>query len=239
MVESGRLYARICGLIYIVIFVVGLFGIGYVESRLIVEGDGPATAARIAGSEGLWREGCFAEAFTMICDVAVAWLLYVLLAPVNRNLALLAALFRFAYVPIYGVSVLANYAALPLAQNGLAQATMFALREHNAAFALSLLFFGTHLFLAGYLIARPPVNVQWLGVALEISGVAYVINSTTIFIAPQVHAAIFPWILILPFIGELSLTFWLLFTHRFDPVKEKGRDVSVSPNVQRNFREIT
>jgi hypothetical protein len=239
MTNSARLYARICGFIYVLIFVTGLFGIGYVEGRLIVDGDATATAARIAGAESLWRAGCFAEAFTMICDVAVAWLLYVLLMPVNRNVALLAALFRFAYVPIYGVSVLANYAALPLAQNGLAQATMFALRQHNAAFALSLLFFGTHLFLVGYLIARAPLNVQWLALALEIAGIAYVVNSTTIFVAPQVHAVLFPWILIPPFIGELSLTFWLLLTHRFDAEKEIGRDVSVSPNIQRNLREIT
>lgn len=220
MVDNARLYARICGSIYVLIFVTGLFGIGFVEGRLIVDGNATATAAKIAGSEGLWRAGCFAEAFTMLCDVAVAWLLYVLLLRVNRNLALLAALFRFAYVPIYGVSVLANYAALPLAQNGLAQATMFAIREHNAAFALSLLFFGTHLFIAGYLIARSPISVQWLAVALEIAGIAYVINSTTIFIAPHVHAVLFPWILIPPFIGELGLTFWLLLTHRFDATQK-------------------
>ena len=50
----------------------------------------------------------------MLCDVAIAWLLYVLLAPVNRNLALLSALFRIVYVSAYVPAVVANVMVLPL-----------------------------------------------------------------------------------------------------------------------------
>jgi hypothetical protein len=247
MVESARGYARTCGFIYALIFVAGLFGEVFVDGRLVIDGDAAATAAKIAGSDQLWRAGSFAQAVTLLCDVAVAWLLYILLAPVNRNLALLSALFRLAYVPVYAISVVAHYAALPLAQNHLPDATMFALREHNAAFALSLLFFGTHLFLAGYLIARVPILVQWLGIALEVAGACYVLNTATIFIAPHLHEVLFPWILLPPFVGELSLCIWLLVTHRFDAIKQNERDVSVSPkgvraeraNPQSNLEEIT
>jgi len=49
---------------------------------------------------------------TCVCDVALAMLLYVLLKPVNKNLALLAAFFRLTFVGIYGASKLFEIAAL-------------------------------------------------------------------------------------------------------------------------------
>ncbi len=239
MVESARVYARTCGFIYVFIFVAGLFGEVFVDGRLVVEGDAAATAAKIVGSEQLWRAGTFAQSVTLLCDVAVAWLLYILLAPVNRNLALLAALFRLVYVPVYAFAVIAHYAALPLAQNHLPEAAAFALREHNAAWAISLLFFGMNLFLAGYLIARAPIRVQWLGIALEIAGICYVVNTCMILMAPKVHALFFPWILLPPFFGELSLCVWLLVTNRFNAIKENERGVSVSPTLRSNLEKIT
>lgn len=241
MVESARVYARTCGWIYVLIFVAALFGEVFVDGRLVVDGDAGATAAKIAGSEQLWRAGSFAQSVTLLCDVAVAWLLYVLLAPVNRNLSLLAAMFRLTYVPVYAFAVLSHWAALPFAKNNLPEAAMFALREHNSAFAISLLFFGTNLFLVGYLIARPPIAVRWLGIALEVTGVCYVLNTSTLLVVPPIHAFLYPWILLPPFFGELSLCIWLLVTNRFnaDRQKENERDVSVSLTLRSNLKKTT
>lgn len=220
MVENARLYARTCGWIYVLIFIAGLFGEVFVSGRLVVEGDGAATAAKIVGSEQLWRDGFAAQVVTMLCDVAVAWLLYLLLAPVNRNLALLSAFFRLTYVAIYGAAAAAQFAALPLAQQHLQNAAMFSLRLHNLCFALSLVFFGANLVLVGYLIARIPLAVQWLGVALQIAGGCYILNSFALWVAPAVHSVLYPWILLPPFFGEVSLTFWLLLTRRFQAAAE-------------------
>jgi hypothetical protein len=217
MAQDARLYARTCGFIYVLIFLAAFVAFGF-AGRLIVEGDAPATAAKILASEQLWRVGYSAEIFTMVCDVVIAWLLYVLLAPVNRNLAMLAAFFRLTYVAGYVPAVLANAMVLPLLHQHLQQAAMFAVRTHDPAWSISLVFFGANLALVGYLIARAPVGVRWLAVALELAGACYIINSFTIFIAPPVHELIYPWVLLPPFVGELSLTFWLLFTRRFNGV---------------------
>lgn len=217
MPKNLRVYARACGLIYVLIFLSAFVSVG-LAGRLIVEGDAAATAGKILASEQLWRVGYSAEIFTMLCDVAVAWLLYVLLTPVNRNLALLAAFFRITYVCAYVPAVVANIMVLPLLHEHLPQAAMLAVRAHDPAWAVSLVFFGANLALAGYLIARAPVRVSWLAVALEISGACYIINSFTIFISPPAHALIYPWVLLPPFVGEIGLTFWLLFTRRFNEV---------------------
>lgn len=215
MAQDLRIYARTCGFIYVSIFLASLVSFGF-AGRLIVQDNAAATADRILASEQLWRAGYSAEIFTMLCDVTIAWLLYVLLAPVHRNLALLAALFRVTYVASYVPAVLANVLVLPLLHQHLRQAAMWAVRAHDPAFAISLVFFGANLVLVGYLIARAPVGVRWLAVALEIAGACYIINSFTIFIAPTVHALVYPWILLPPFVGEVGLTLWLLFTRRFD-----------------------
>jgi hypothetical protein len=195
MTQNGRRLARIGGILYAVVFVAGLFGEVFVAGRLVVEGDGAATAARILGAESLWRAAVSAQMLTMLCDVGIAWILYAILEPADRNLALFAALLRLLYVPVYAVASYAQFIAF---------------RAHDGIFAMSLLLFGTHLAVAGYLFAKPPFSIRWLSWALGISGVCYVVNTLTVFASPPVHDALFPWILLVPFAGELALCVWLL-----------------------------
>ncbi len=240
MGEEARVYARTCGAIYVLIFLSSIVSVGF-AGNLVVAQNATATAAKILASEQLWRWGYSAEIFTMLCDIVIAWLLYVLLAPVHRNLALLAAVFRVTYVAGYIPAVLANVMVLPLLHQHLQQSAMLAVRTHDLGWAISLIFFGANLALVGYLVGRPPIAVPWLAVALEISGACYIINSFTGFISPPLHAVIFPWVLLPPFVGELGLTFWLLFTRRFNETltatptgvmpASKSRVDSINPSV--------
>jgi hypothetical protein len=88
---SPQKYARIGGLLYLFIIVAAGFGELFVRNRLIVWGDAAATANNILSSETLFRVGLVGEMLTCVCDVALALILYVLLRPVSKNLALLAA----------------------------------------------------------------------------------------------------------------------------------------------------
>jgi len=99
-------------MLYLFIIVVALFGEVFVRGSLIVPRDPTATANNILGSETLFRVGLAGEMLTCACDVALAMILYVLLKPVSRNLALLAAFFRLTFVGIYGVAKLFEIAAL-------------------------------------------------------------------------------------------------------------------------------
>ena len=105
-------YARIGGVLYLVIIVAGGFAELFARSKLIVSGDATATANNIMASELLWRSAFAAELVMLVCDVVVALILYVLLKPVDKNLALLAAFFRLMHVAIYGITGLTNIAAL-------------------------------------------------------------------------------------------------------------------------------
>src|SRR5436189_6455808 len=97
---SPQLYARIGGVLYLIIIVVGLFGEAFVRDRLIVSGDAAATAANIMSHESLWRFHIAAELFLLICAVALLLILFVLLRPVSRDLALLAVFFNLVAIII-------------------------------------------------------------------------------------------------------------------------------------------
>src|SRR5712692_5879585 len=98
--QSPQLYARIGGVLYLIIIVIGLFGEAFVRDRLIVSGDAAATAANIMSHESLWRFHIAAELFLLICAVALLMILYALLRPVSRDLILLAAFINLLSIGI-------------------------------------------------------------------------------------------------------------------------------------------
>ncbi len=72
----------------------------YAYPRLVVPGNIEETVQNILDHEGLFLAGVFCYLITFICDVLVAWALYVLLMPANRSVSLLTAWFRLVYTVI-------------------------------------------------------------------------------------------------------------------------------------------
>ena len=86
--------ARIGGIFYLIIIAAGIYGEMFVRSKLVVSGDPSATANNIISSQSLWRTGIAADLLMHICDLPLMLIFYLLLKPVNKNLALLAMLFN-------------------------------------------------------------------------------------------------------------------------------------------------
>jgi Domain of unknown function (DUF4386) len=217
---SPQTYARVGGMLYLFIIVAALFGEAFVRDRLIVPRDPAATANNILGSEMLFRVGLAGEMLTCACDVALAMILYFLLRPVSRNLALLAAFFRLTFVGIYGAAKLFEIAALA-ALGGADYLTAFAphqlhdlayvlLKVHSLGYGASLLFFGFCCVVFGYLIHQSGYLPRILGALLMIGGVGYVVFSLAQMLAPAFAADyLFPWMLLPAFPAELGLALWL------------------------------
>ena len=92
--KSPQRYARIGGVVYLAIIVLGIFGEAFVRGTLVVSGDATATANAIAASESLWRLGIAGDLLMQALDLPMILLLYVLLRPVSEALALLATFFN-------------------------------------------------------------------------------------------------------------------------------------------------
>ncbi len=217
---SPQLYARIGGVLYLIIIVVGLFGEAFVRDRLIVSGDATATAANIRSMESLWRFHIAAELFLLICAVALLLILFALLRPVNRALVLLAAFFNLVSIGLEAAITMYLLEALfPLGNAGYLKAfapeqlyamASLSLKSHSYGFGVSLIFFGCFCLVIGYLIFRSGYLPKTIGVLMQIAGVCYLTNSFALILAPAFADRIFPAILVPAFVGEASLCLWLL-----------------------------
>src|SRR6202790_3484458 len=83
---SPQVYARIGGVLYLIIIVIGFCSEFFVRDKLVVSGDVTATANNIAASESLWRVSIAGELILLVCAVALTLIFYVLLRPVNKIL---------------------------------------------------------------------------------------------------------------------------------------------------------
>ena len=217
---SPQTYARIGGALYLIIIVIGLFGEAFVRDRLIVSGDAAATAANIMSHESLWRFHIAAELFLLICAVALLLILYALLRPVSRDLALLAVFINLVSIGIEAATTLYLLQALfPLGNAGYLKAftreqlyamASLSLKSHGYGFSVSLLFFGCFCLIVGYLIFRSGYLPKTIGVLMQIAGLSYLTNSFALILSPAFANRLFPAILLPAFVGEASLCLWLL-----------------------------
>jgi Domain of unknown function (DUF4386) len=217
---SPQIYARIAGVLYLIIIVIGILGEAFVRSRLIVSGDATATAERIRASEFLWRVSIAGEFFLLICAVALALIFYVLLRPVSRDLALLAAFFNLISIALEAAASLHLLATLfPLANANylkvldpkqLDALAYLSTRSHEYGFGVSLIFFGCVCLVLGYLIFRSGYLPKVLGVLMQIAGLSYLMNSFALILSPSFANRLFPAVLLPAFVGEASLCLWLL-----------------------------
>jgi hypothetical protein len=185
-----------------------------------VPGNATATGANLRSMEWLWRLGVAGEVVLLTCAIALAVILYVLLRPVSRALAMLAVFFNLVCIAVEGVAAVSLAAALlPVTSAAYVEAftpqqldviAMLSIRSHTIGFAVALIFFGAECVVLGYLISRSGYMPRTIGVLMAIAGVCYVINSFALLLSPSLSSRLFPAILIPALIAELSLALWLL-----------------------------
>jgi hypothetical protein len=217
---SPQVYARIGGVLYLIIIVAGMFGELFVRGKLIVSGNATATATNIMAHELLWRIGIACDLVMHICDVPLMLIFYVLLRPVNKNLALLAVLFNLVQTAVLVANKLNLLWAMFLLGSAdylkafephqLHALSYLAIKSHGYGFGMGLIFFGFECLVVGYLIFRSGYLPRILGVLMQIAGLCYLTNSFALIIAPAFADRLFPAILVPSFIAELSLCLWLL-----------------------------
>ncbi|HEX6086673.1 MAG TPA: DUF4386 domain-containing protein [Thermoanaerobaculia bacterium] len=212
--------ARAEGVVYLLIILLGIFVELFVRGRIIAGGDAAATAANLTAMQSLWRVGIVAELLMVVCTVCSALFLYLLLKPVSRHLALLATFFGLT-----GLIVEAGYAlylveALFPLLNAAAQKaftaeqlqalTYLTLKTHGNGFGIALFLFGPAFLIRGWLVARSRYFPKVVGRLYQLAGVAYLVNSLVLLLAPQYAGRVFAAVAGPGFIGEVTFCLWLL-----------------------------
>ena len=214
---SLQKYARIAGVLLLISMVAGGFGEFYVPTKMIISGDATATAKNIIASESFFRLGFAAYLIEAICDITVSLVFYVLLRPVNRSLALLAAFFGLVSTAVFAGGELFFFAATfilggadylktftPDQVNSLAY---LSLKLFGYAGGIFLAFYGIATMLRGYLIFRSGYLPRVLGILFMLGGLGFVLKNFTLVLTPSYSTDM----LLLPMsVAGLSLTAWLL-----------------------------
>ncbi len=216
--QSPRKTARMAGLFYL-IFILTTVLATYVRSRFIVSGDAAATANNIMGSELFFRIGFVTELVSAVFFLLAAWALFVLLKPVNKNLALLFLLLNLGGVAVECINALNLFAALQFLsganylnvfQTGQLQAmAMSFLNSYSSGFIIAQIFFSAWLLPLGYLVYKSRFLPRLLGILLILDFFGNLSWFLQFFLLPGYGILAYPGNAI-GFIAEISITLWLL-----------------------------
>jgi hypothetical protein len=189
------------------------------RSKLIVLGDAATTAGNIIASAWQFRIGFILDLVSAVLFLLTAWALYVLLKPVNKNLALLFLLLNLGGVAVWCVSDLFLIAGQHLL-SGADYLKVFQTDQLQALAMLSLymykfgslgiaqFFFAAWLFPLGYLVFKSGYLPKILGIVLMVECFAWLMYPLQFFLFPSDFVTYFSSAV--GFIGEFSLTLWLL-----------------------------
>ena len=217
---SPQVYARVGGILYLLIIFAGALGQIFTRGRLIVPGNVESTAINIMNSQLLWRVSIAVDIMMHVFDIPLMLIMYELLKPVNKNLAFLAVLFNLIQTAVLVTNKLVLLMPLFLLGNvdylkvfepsQLYALTSLFIEVHDNGFAIGLIFFGLACLCYGYLLFRSGYFPKVLGVLMVLVGLSYLSNSFTFILAPAYSGKVV-LVLALALIGELSFCLWLLF----------------------------
>ena len=220
MQTSPRRLGRILALVSLGTILGGVFAQGFVSQRLIDYSNAATTANNILAHKGLFQLGFTVYLIEMACNVATAALWYVLLRPVNRSIALVAAFIdlsgaviktfaRVFYIaPLWVLLRSAGGASAVLSgftPEQVQSIALILLRVNNSGAATAMAFFGFSVTLYGYLIFRSTFLPRWLGVLQMICGIGWLT-----FLYPPLGSRVFTFAAPVGLLSSLVMILWLL-----------------------------
>jgi len=219
MTDAAELqrYARVAGIAMLLSIIFGALGEGYIPGRIVLRGDAAATAANIIAHPVLFRMGFATYLVEGICDVALAVIFYILLRPVNRNLALISAFFGIASMVTFATAQSSWFAASVILRDvpGMnafsadqrATLALYAVRLSGSIAWLFVGLYGTATIIRGWLIIRSGYLPRALGVLFVIGGIGFVLKNATFILAPALSSGL----LLAPMaLAGVPMMLWLL-----------------------------
>ena len=214
--QSPRKTARIAGFLYFMYFITSLIANFFGN---FVSVDAPATLNTIIAHESLFRVGLVISLFSVVFFLLAAWALYVLLKPVNKNMALLFLLLNLGGFVIWCLSTLNLFSSLLLLSGAdylkvfqpdqlQAQAMLFINLYKNGS-VIAQIPYGVWLFPLGYLVFKSRFLPKILGILLIADFFAQLIFVIQRFLLPGYDVISYPGLAV-SFIAEISLSLWLL-----------------------------
>jgi hypothetical protein len=215
-----RANARVAGLAYLGIIVLGPLTLIYIPNIVFASDDPSVLARSIATHAGLVRLGIFCDMLTGVVLLAVGYALYLLFKPVAPELALMPlVLGGIIVVPMQLMNAISEFAALSCAQGAPFLAafteaqrdglTMLFVHLHHDGIVVQELFWGLWLFPIGILAYRSGFFPKFIGIWLLLNGCYYLATCATGVLAPGALGAVPGWVTMPLTLGEIAFVVWL------------------------------
>ena len=214
---SVQTYAKVAGVLFLLSMIGGYFGEMHVPSRIVVSRDPAATASNILELNSMFRWGFAGYLLEAVCDIALSWVMYVVLRPAGRNLALLAAFFGLVSTSVFAVAQFFFFGSTLIlggadylkgfSPDQLNSLAFIWVRMYGLGAGLFMVFYGMATGVRGYLIYRSGYLPRLLGALLMLAGLGFIARNFVLVLAPAYVSNLF---LVPMFIAGLSLTLWML-----------------------------
>ncbi len=214
---TAQHYARWIGALYLISLIAGGWGESHVPDTLLLANDLAGTAHKMAGSVGLFRSSFAAYLVEVACDITLNVLLYALLRPVSRTLALLAMCFGLMGTAVFAAGEMLYFAAaLPaidadvarvISPEAKATLTYLCLTIFGYGFGIFSMFYGIAAVIRGHLMLRSGYLPRALGAIVILGGASFIAENFLIVLVPQYHL---PYVIAPMLFAMASMTLWLL-----------------------------
>lgn len=168
--------------------------------------DAALTAQNILNSIGSFRTAIAFLFVVALLDVLVAWALYIVLIPADKKLSAITAWLRVIYGVIFAFAIFQLPLALNIISTDGVQAMSY-LKAFQSIWDKSLILFGFHLLLLGYLTFKSGYVPKWLAILLLLAALGYIVDGFGKMLSPAYNLSISQF----TFIGEVILIFWLFW----------------------------
>lgn len=232
--ENIQAYARVAGILGLLTIIGGGFGEAYVPGAMIVSGDAAATAHNILTGESLFRWGFAGYLLEALCDAGLTMAFWVLMRPVNRNVAMLMVVLRIISTCGFASAEMLYFGALRTLKGATTLAAFQPDQLSGIAYmliqvsafgqALFSMFYGVASIVFGWLIYRSGYLPRIFGVAMAIMGLAFTARTFLLVLAPAYAS---PFLLATAAIAFIPFVLWLLI---------RGVDLSAFAKVSRVSR---
>ena len=210
-------YARLAGILGIITIIAGGFGEVYAPGALIVSGDVAATAHNILTREALFRWGFAGYLVEALCDAGLTMAFWVLMRPVNRNLAMLMVVLRIISTCGFASAEMLYFGALRTLESAttlsafqpdqLSGIAYTLIQVSSFGQALFSMFYGVANIVFGWLIYRSGYLPRIFGIGMAMAGVAFTTRTVLLVLAPAYAS---PLLMATAAIAFIPLIFWLL-----------------------------
>jgi hypothetical protein len=210
--------ARTAGALWLIVILVSI-GAVLGGASLDMRGDPGTLAANVLAGASKIRLTFLLFFLGKICYLGVTVLLYELLKPVNKSIALFGAFCGVAGLLRGGGGHFNVLTALSLLEESRRAIEPVARQLRDSAklllatvpgFSGEDVYFGLQILSVGYLIARSRFIPRAIGVLLVLGGLGFLITSVTNVMSPVLGDRVAPLLLPIVLLGEGSLALWLL-----------------------------